>query len=157
MRDRELLPRMKFIPFHQSGNRLRFSAGFTLIEVAIALGIFAFAIIPIIGLMGTGLKVSKESIDDTTTAQIFRVAEATLSANAATSATNFYFSNEGTLTNSSEAIFRAIVDPVTPSDAAQGLLVRRMWQVRIVNPAATNVVYSERSIQVSRDISTSDF
>ncbi|MEI6493918.1 MAG: hypothetical protein WCO94_15320, partial [Verrucomicrobiota bacterium] len=52
------------------------SGGFTLVEVAMALGLFAFAIIPIIGMMGTGLCVSKDSIESSTLAQIFRQAEA---------------------------------------------------------------------------------
>ena len=56
------------------------------------LGIFAFAIIPVIGLMGTGLKVSKESIDASTAANIYRLAEAMLSTNASVTSTNMYFS-----------------------------------------------------------------
>jgi hypothetical protein len=60
---------------------------FTLVEVAMALGIFAFAIIPVIGLMGTGLRVSKESIDASTTANIYRLTEAMLSTNAAVTST----------------------------------------------------------------------
>jgi prepilin-type N-terminal cleavage/methylation domain-containing protein len=129
--------------------------GFTIIEVAIALGIFAFAIIPVIGLMSTGLKVSKESIDASTTSQIFRLAEARLSTNAST--TEMYFSNEGEETNASAAVYQASFNPTNTADAAQGLLVRKMWQVRIVRASATNVIFSTRSIQVSRDISATDF
>jgi uncharacterized protein (TIGR02598 family) len=132
--------------------------GFTLVEVAMALGIFAFAIIPVIGLMGTGLKVSKESIDASTTAQIFRQAKAVLSTNTSVTSTNFYFSNEGDkLENVSGAIYQAMVSAVAPADAAQGLLVRKMWQVKIVRASATDVIFSTRAIQVSRNISTADF
>lgn len=122
-----------------------------------ALGIFAFAIIPVIGLMGTGLKVSKESIDAATTAQIFRKAEAALYGNAAVTSTNMYFSNEGEATNSSGAVYQAVMSAVTPADAASGLLVRKLWQVKVVNAAATNVVFSTRTIQLARDISANDF
>ena len=123
-----------------------------------ALGIFAFAIIPVIGLMGTGLKVSKESIDASTTAQIFRQAKAVLSTNTSVTSTNFYFSNEGDkLENVSGAIYQAMVSAVAPADAAQGLLVRKMWQVKIVRASATDVIFSTRAIQVSRNISTADF
>jgi len=131
---------------------------FTLVEVAMALGIFAFAIIPVIGLMGTGLKVSKESIDASTTANIYRLAEAMLSTNAAVTSTNMYFSNEGEgLTNAVGAIYQANINSMNTADAAQGLLVRKMWQVNVVRAAATNVVFSKRSVQLSRDISTNDF
>lgn len=122
-----------------------------------ALGIFAFAIIPVIGLMGTGLKASKESINASTTAQIFRIADALVASDASVTTTNMFFSNEGEQTDSSDAVFKAVVSPLSPNDAAGGLLVRKMWQVQIVNPAATNVIYSTRSIQVSRDLSTNDF
>jgi uncharacterized protein (TIGR02598 family) len=137
--------------FHQQAK------AFTLVEVAMALGIFAFAIIPVIGLMGTGLKVSKESIDASTTANIYRLAEAMLSTNAAVTSTNMYFSNEGEPTNAAGAIYQANINPMNTADAAQGLLVRKMWQVTVVRAAATNVVFSTRSVQLSRDISTSDF
>ena len=130
---------------------------FTLVEVALALGIFAFAIIPVIGLMGTGLNVSKESIDASTTANIYRLAEAMLSTNAAVTSTNMYFSNEGEPTNAAGAIYQANINPTITADAAQGLLVRKMWQVTLVRAAATNVIFSTRVIQLSREISTSDF
>lgn len=130
---------------------------FTLVEVAMALGIFAFAIIPVIGLMGAGLRVSKESIDASTTANIYRLAEAMLSTNSAVTSTNMYFSNEGEPTNAAGAIYQANINPMNTADAAQGLLVRKMWQVNVVRAAATNVVFSTRSVQLSRDISTSDF
>jgi uncharacterized protein (TIGR02598 family) len=146
------VPKTYFTMFRQQAK------AFTLVEVAMALGIFAFAIIPVIGLMGTGLKVSKESIDASTTANIYRLAEAMLSTNAAVTSTNMYFSNEGEgLTNAVGAIYQASVNPMNTTDAAQGLLVRKMWQVTVVRAAAPDVVFSTRSVQVSRDISTSDF
>lgn len=122
-----------------------------------ALGIFAFAIIPVIGLMGAGLKVSKESIDASTATQIFRKAEAVLSSNTSLTSTNMYFSNEGEPTSAAGAVYQAVMTPVTPADAAQGLLVRKMWQVKVVNAAAPSVIFSTRTIQVSRDISATDF
>ncbi|MFM8765100.1 MAG: prepilin-type N-terminal cleavage/methylation domain-containing protein, partial [Spartobacteria bacterium] len=38
--------------------------GFSLIEVTIALGVFAFAMIPIIGLVSSGMKSLRGSMDD---------------------------------------------------------------------------------------------
>jgi uncharacterized protein (TIGR02598 family) len=154
--------RMPPVPYcvpRACGPKLRQQAkAFTLVEVALALGIFAFAIIPVIGLMGTGLNVSKESIDASTTANIYRLAEAMLSTNAAVTSTNMYFSNEGEgLTNAVGAIYQANINPMNTTDAAKGLLVRKMWQVTVVRAAAPDVVFSTRSVQVSRDISTNDF
>ena len=153
--------RMPPVPFcvpRACGPKLRQQAkAFTLVEVALALGIFAFAIIPVIGLMGTGLRVSKESIDASTTANIYRLTEAMLSTNAAVTSTNMYFSNEGEPTNAAGAIYQANINPMNTTDAAQGLLVRKMWQVKVVRAATPDFVFSTRSVQLSRYISTSDF
>jgi hypothetical protein len=80
-----------------------------------------------------------------------------LSTNAAVTSTNMYFSNEGEPTNAAGAIYQANISPINTADAAQGLLVRKMWQVTVVRAVATNVVFSTRSVQLSRDISTNDF
>lgn len=122
-----------------------------------ALGIFAFAIIPVIGLLGTGLKASKESVDASTTTRIFRKVEAILSSESPLLSTPLYFSNEGELTDVSGAIYQAVVSPVTPSDVTKGLLVRKVWQIKVVNAAAPANIFSTRAIQVARDISANDF
>lgn len=43
----------------------RSASGFTMVEIAIALGILAFALVAIIGVLPTGMKVQKENRDDT--------------------------------------------------------------------------------------------
>jgi uncharacterized protein (TIGR02598 family) len=50
----------------------RTSDGFSLIEVVIAVGIFAFVIIPVIGLVSGGMKNLRQSMDDTVRADIAR-------------------------------------------------------------------------------------
>jgi len=52
--------------------------GFSLVEVTIAVGLFAFVMLPIIGLMSTGLGTMRRAMDDTVLAGIAReiVAEA---------------------------------------------------------------------------------
>jgi uncharacterized protein (TIGR02598 family) len=47
-------------------------SAFSLIEVTIALGIVAFAMVPIIGLVSTGMKSLRESMDETVRAEIVR-------------------------------------------------------------------------------------
>ena len=47
-------------------------SAFSLIEVTIALGIVAFALVPIIGLVSTGMKSLRDSMDETVRAEIVR-------------------------------------------------------------------------------------
>ena len=95
---------------------------FSLIEVVIALGIFAFAIVPIIGLLGSGMGTLKDSMSDTVRSDIARrvVGEYQrmpfTNLTNGTSATNFY-NVEGVLTNSNSAIFRAIVNLTSLTNA----------------------------------------
>lgn len=51
---------------------LKKRSGFSLIEVTIALGIVAFAIVPVIGLVSTGMKSLRDSMDETVRAEIVR-------------------------------------------------------------------------------------
>lgn len=44
--------------------------GFSLVEVTLAIGLFAFALIPILGLMGHGMVTLRDSVADTTKAGI---------------------------------------------------------------------------------------
>lgn len=45
--------------------RVRASAGFTMVEIALSLGIIAFALVAIIGVLPSGLKVQRENREDT--------------------------------------------------------------------------------------------
>ena len=46
------------------------SKGFSLIEVTLALGIIAFAMIPLVGLLSTGLNIQKQAIDQARAVQV---------------------------------------------------------------------------------------
>lgn len=93
---------------------------FSLIEVVIAIGIFAFAIVPIIGLLGSGMGTLKDSMSDTVRSDIARriVGEYQRMpySNLAygTSVTNFYDMEGVQTTNSSSRIFEAIVTLTDP-------------------------------------------
>ena len=99
------------------------SRGFSLIVVVMALGIFAFVIIPVIGLVSGGMKNLRQSMDDTVRSDIAReiVGEALRSpwTNLVnfTNAT-FYYTDEGMLTNSTGALFKVS----NSLSAAPGLL-----------------------------------
>ena len=76
------------------------SGGFSLIEIVIAVGIFAFVIIPIIGLVSGGMKTMRQSMDDTVRADIVhQIAGEKLRApwtNAIVPST-YYYTDEGVL------------------------------------------------------------
>lgn len=61
--------RLPLAPLRQVDRRRRPTA-FTLVETALALGIVAFAMIPLVGLLPVGLQLSKEASDLTVAAQI---------------------------------------------------------------------------------------
>ena len=54
------------------------SNGFSLVEVVIALGLFAFVLVVMLALLPTGIKSNKASIEDTTAAGILTMLEADL-------------------------------------------------------------------------------
>lgn len=62
------LPARSFVTNRRAAQKSR--AGFTLIETALALGIVAFALVPLVGLLPVGIQVSKSASDLTIAAQI---------------------------------------------------------------------------------------
>lgn len=121
-------------------------------EVALALGIFAFAIIPVIGMMGTGLNVSRESVESTTWSQIYRQVQSMDLA--ALGDTSLYFSNNGEKTSGPSdpaTVYRVSLTAASPDDAAKGLVTRRLVQVKIAKSAAPSQLLSQRFLQSSMD------
>jgi uncharacterized protein (TIGR02598 family) len=132
----------------------RFPHGFSLIEVTIALGVFAFAMIPIIGLVSSGMKSLRGSMDDGVRGEIVRkvVAEAgrVPYTNLSTAFNNrlFYFDDEGVQQASSNAqtIFVAsnsIAHP--PSLVTTDTNIAQLLRVTVRHFADTNnkTVYSQ--------------
>jgi uncharacterized protein (TIGR02598 family) len=140
------------IPASQSPARL--SHGFSLIEVTIALGVFAFAMIPIIGLVSSGMKSLRGSMDDGVRGEIVRkvVGEAgrVPYTNLSTAFNNrlFYFDDEGVQQASSNAqtIFVAsnsIANP--PPLVTSDTNIAQLLRVTVRHFADTNnkTVYSQ--------------
>ena len=134
--------------------RVRFPRGFSLIEVTIALGVFAFAMIPIIGLVSSGMKSLRGSMDDGVRGEIVRkvVGEAMRVpyTNLSTAFNNqlFYFDDEGVQQASSNAqtIFVAsnsIANP--PSLVTSDPNIAQLLRVTVRHFADTNnkTVYSQ--------------
>lgn len=128
--------------------------GFSLIEVTIALGVFAFAMIPIIGLVSSGMKSLRGSMDDGVRGEIVRkvVAEAgrVPYTNLSTEFNNrlFYFDDEGVQQASSNAqtIFVASnsIAPPPPLVTAD-TNIAQLLRVTVQHFADTNnkTVYSQ--------------
>ena len=138
--------------FHRGGARASAASGFTLIEVVIAIGVFAFAILGIIGLMSTGVTISRESVQASTMAQMYREGEGYLATN--TNSTNLWFSNEGVRTNPSTAVFQLNITATNyTNDATQGILARNLssYLAVVVRYPATNSILGSRFIQITVD------
>jgi uncharacterized protein (TIGR02598 family) len=87
--------------------------GFSLIEVAIALGIVSFVLIPIIGLLPMGLATIQASENQTVMAGIAQqirgqLQEITFSSVATLPQTTYYYTNEGVPTASSSGGYYAV-------------------------------------------------
>ena len=133
----------------------RFPHGFSLIEVTIALGVFAFAMIPIIGLVSSGMKSLRGSMDDGVRGEIVRkvVAEAgrVPYTDLSTAFNNrlFYFDDEGVQLDSAfsnSAIFVAsnsVANP--PSLVTSDPNIAQLLRVTVRHFADTNnkTVYSQ--------------
>jgi len=62
---------MVICPRVSSDGKARFEAkGFTLVEVTIALAVFAFALIPLVGMMPVAMNSARDSLEISTTTQI---------------------------------------------------------------------------------------
>lgn len=129
--------------------------GFTLVEIALALGIFAFAILPVIGLMGTGLKVSQDSIFSSTRARILEQVSPIVrgqTGNADGSA-NFTLNGQVT-TDAAQTIYTAHwTDSSTSqsSSALGGLLANKVWKVTIGRTGVTSSVLATNFVMFSKD------
>lgn len=114
---------------------------FSLVEVVIALGVIAFAFVPMVGMLPLGLDVSRQAIDTTVAAQIAQqlnteaqqtdfsrlseLAEASLAAPA-------YFDDQGNkVAASADAIYEAIYDIATTTALPGEVSTQRLATVTI--------------------------
>ena len=156
-----------------SSSARRRAEGFSLVEVAMALGIFAFAIVPVIGLMNVGLNMSKDSIDSNAMSQIFRLTEAqaqvlttgtgtftsgtyggsiTSSIASGTCATSgtLYFTNYGEApTLQTDRVYQAVISGTTTADSAQGLFARQTLVVKVSRANIPNTILSQRVLELT--------
>lgn len=121
--------------------------GFSLIEVVIAMGVLAFAMIAILGLMPAGLKSFRDTMDKNGQALILQYVSGELSrswsnTSPAPYTTNYYFDDEARpLTSSSDplCLYRVTAISTNPTAGTFTSANLRSWTVTIVkNGAITN-------------------
>ena len=119
---------LKMISHEQQSQSIRFqsmcaarfgSAGFSLVEVVIAIGILSFAMVPLLGMLPTGLNTFRNSIDRSVSTQIaqqiLNEARQTDFTNLPSLQGNRYFTDEGdpTTETSPNRIYLARTDIIT--------------------------------------------
>jgi uncharacterized protein (TIGR02598 family) len=111
----------------RSKNRSRQSGGFSLIEIVIAIGLAAFAIVGLIGLMPQGLTTLKQSRSDSLRAEILKSVANTakqtdFSLISSLNGTNFYFDADGVLVTSGspDALYQAVLGTNSANVPASG-------------------------------------
>ena len=111
----------------RSKNSSRQSGGFSLIEIVIAIGLAAFAIVGLIGLMPQGLTTLKQSRSDSLRAEILKSVANTakqtdFSPISSLNGTNFYFDADGVLvaSGSPDALYQAVLGTNSANVPASG-------------------------------------
>ena len=150
-----------FLQIRQTRKR----GGFSLVEVTLAIGIMACAILPLVAMLPIGLRLHRQAIDSTVTSQIVsRVTHevqqtdfSTLTALAAP--LTYYFDDQGNLlgtntaaANSSLRLYDAQASmnklPSVPAGTNQGTTTPSMLRVRIdiaANPGRSPSIFGENS------------
>ena len=116
------------MPFRLGKKSLR---GFSLVEVTLALGIITFGLVAVMGLLPTGLKLTKQSADEVAAVNIMTGISASLLQKAASTGslpsndTN-YFDADGVLTTRASATYAAKWD-VRSSSVPPNALITVSW------------------------------
>lgn len=123
---------------------------FSLAEVAVALGVVAFVLVPLVGLLGAGLSVSRRASDETVLAALASTALEEMRRDSLASGT-LYFDRDGALqTNSQNAIYRCDLQSAAPteqelenlSDNFRRVRLTFTWLASSPQPAFTNRIHA---------------
>jgi len=106
---------------------------FSLVEVAFALGILAFAVIPLMGLLSIGLQRKRENIDRSVEAQILSWAQGNIRLRTQNSPASYSetFNESGIAAPDTEAIFSAEMTPRTAASLPGGSATLKSWSLEI--------------------------
>lgn len=129
---------------------------FSLIEVVLALGLFAFVVIPLIGVLGGGLTMGRDAAQDANLAQIYRQAAAKADANPYADTIDpmyFTFAAEETTSGDANAVYRLTFSnaQIANNDAAAGLIARKQWKLEVFSPPSAAKSVSKHFVAQSRE------
>jgi uncharacterized protein (TIGR02598 family) len=103
--------------------------GFSLAEVVMALGIFTMAIVPVIGLLGSGMSISRASIEQSALSAIMQQVKTTV---AAGSAGPLFFNQAGDVAETeAESYFKVELSTAQVQDATVGLAAKNLVTVKV--------------------------
>ncbi|MEZ0254532.1 MAG: Verru_Chthon cassette protein B [Chthoniobacter sp.] len=115
--------------------------GFSLVEVVIAIGVIAFAFIPMMGMLPTGLNLSRQAIDATVEAQIAQQLTAEVQQTdfsrledlASSSVVNpYYFDDQGSkVADPANAIYQAIFAISTSTTLPDAVATQKLATVTL--------------------------
>ena len=106
---------------------------FSLVEVAFALGILAFAVVPLMGLLSIGLQRKRENIDRAVEAQILSWAQGNIRLRTQSSPASYSetFDGNGIAVPATEAIFSAGMVPRAAASLPGGSTTLKSWKLEI--------------------------
>jgi uncharacterized protein (TIGR02598 family) len=149
-------------------SRRHFSAGFSLVEVTLALGLAAFCLIALFGLLPLGVQTNQSSISQTAAASVLSSVVADLRATPRTSLTSpqydiafgtaksLYFDSEGRAVTPTDASaiprYRVTITfPPSPAGAfAPTFVTLKVTWPALVNPATTTADFVETFTALDR-------
>jgi uncharacterized protein (TIGR02598 family) len=149
-------------------SRRHFSAGFSLVEVTLALGLAAFCLIALFGLLPLGVQTNQSSISQTAAASLLSSVVADLRATPRTSLTSpqyditfgtaksLYFDSEGRAVTPTDANaiprYRVTITfpPSPPGAFAPTFVTLKVTWPALVDPATTTVDFVETFTALDR-------
>lgn len=138
--DPTMIPTMKTLP----KTRTR---AFSLVEVAITLGIFGFALIPLLGLLTSGLTANRSNLDRSIKAQILSWVQGDTASQFSSYSVDF--DEFGSVTTNSAASYRARMTPKLVSLPGSSLSLTA-WDVVIEHQPSGNRIIEQNTVWGSR-------
>lgn len=130
-----------------SPTRTRRLRAFSLVEVAIALGILGFAIIPLIGLLASGMDTNRSNLDRSIKAQIMNWVQE--DARLHTAPYSAEFDEFGGITTNSGGLYRARMTPRAISLPGSSISLDA-WEVTIEHKPSGNRIIEQDIVWDSR-------
>lgn len=124
------------------------------------MGLFAFVVVPLLGVFGNGLNIGRDAARDSNLAQIYRQAAAKVAANptnASVAPMYFNYSAVETTESDANAVYKLTFGKVAPTDAAAGLLARSQWKLEVFSPVTSTNSIGQYFVVQNRELTINEF